>query len=1092
MKLPLFVACLVAGSTWSFAFADVPTTTQNPKTVVKEIGNPKLQATPASAADMGAPKQAPIEGDADAEELGERGVGARPSAASGKNSTGTSLGAPAPAGGTLGVVAADPWDNCATPMVVVLTSGLNTTAFDLTVNTTGTEAQTVATFGRNSGGSDPARYGNLNDIWITFTAPWNQFVTVRTCGLTSVDTKLAFWANNVGCPIAAPTTGNDNSAFCSPQSRVLNFYMTAGVNYTFQLGASPLSGGAAPGLGSVDIETFMPGPTPLNDDCSTPTAIGGTGAYGPIDITGATENPLDPWDPGYGGWCDTVWGHDVWFAWTCPLSGSYQAQTCSTTPNLDTMLAVYGPYGVATCPPMTTGAAPNSPDEVGCNDDGCGAAGPSNLIFTGVVGQIYMVRIGGWNHENHSTVTLEMFDITNPPPNDDCLFPTPILLGPTPYNTLACTTGLQGQAEALCNYGGSIVIERDAWFTWTDGGGGGCTKVSVCGGTIDSKIAIYAGSGCPGGSAISCNDDACGSGSSTAFIAAPGATYTIQLGSYTGSLGSTGTISVAQFPAGIGEDNCATPLVALLGANAYSNLAATTGCEGQSETLCGRETGSVMEQDIWFTWTAPVDPSLTAFAGRGWAQVTTCGLTTDNTKIAVYAGAGCPTGFALACRDASCGTGQSTVIFPVVVGQTYTIQIGNPPGVAPVLGGVFDISYIPHPAPCAAWDDGTPNIIYGSFGSHDYAWMNRFGDVNQTVTINSVDIAFGVAFVAGGGDTAFGVPNGTATDLWVWQDGLSQDGDPSDAVLLLADPIVTASAGTDILVNYVLSTPITVTGFFFVGTHVYQPTGIVANVSGYTIPFDTTFHDWENTSWNFRRDGARANPLVSEMVPSNLSDPAHTIQPRSAENTGSFGQSPIRVNCTSAVVNNFCLPGFGLTIPCPCGNQPTGWDRGCNNREAIVGNSGAQLSAVGSASLAAPLATSISFTATGLPNPGSNQGILMQGKLLSNGKQFGHGVVCFNAFKRMYNRSGLPWTVNAGATLSWTAPIDGSGDTSIPVRAVAAGDPIPAGAPRFYQVYYRDNAGGFGLGVCENLAGGGTNNSARQNITHGAWTFWAP
>jgi len=1080
MKLPLFVACLVAGSTWSFAFADVPTTTQNPKTAVKELGNPKLQVTPATAAGAKVtPIPAPLAEEVDAEELGERGVGPRPNGGT-KSKPATGLGAPAPAGGILGVAAAapDPWDDCSTPMVLVLASGLNTTAFDLTFQTTGAEAQTSGTFGRNSGGTDPLRYGNLNDIWFTWTAPWSQFITIRTCGLTVVDTKIALY-NGIGCPTAVPVNGNDNSGLCAPQSRVLNFWMVAGNDYTVALGASPLSGGAAPGPGSIDFETYMPGPTPANDDCLTPDAIAGVGAYPVFDITGATEDFVNfP----QGEWCDTDWGHDVWFAWTCPLTSTYQAQTCSTLPNLDSMLAIYGPYAVPTCPVMFAGPAPNSLDEVACNDDGCGAGGPSNAEFDATAGMIYMVRVGGWNHENSATVTLEIFDIGTPPPHDDCLFPVAIPLGPTFYNTLACTTGLEGQAESLCNYGGSIVIERDAWFTWTDGGGGGCTKVTVCGGTIDSKIAVYAGGGCPGAGAISCNDDACGTGSSTAFTASPGATYTIQLGSFEGSLGSTGTIVVAQFAAGVAEDECGTPAIAVLGGNAYANMTATTGCQGQSETLCGRESGSILEQDVWFTWTAPVDASLTAFSGRGWAQVTTCGLTTDNTKIAVYAGAGCPAGFALACRDNSCTT-QTTVIFPVVVGSTYTIQIGNPPGVLPVAGGVFDISYIPHPAPCATWDDGTPNVIYGWFGPHDYGWMNRFGDVNQTVTINSVDIAYGVAYVGVGGATGFGIPDGSPTDVWVWQDGLSQDGDPSDAILLLADAQVTANSGTDILNNFVLSTPITVTGYFFVGTHVYQPNGIDPNLSGYTVPFDTTFHDWESTSWNMRADG-----LLAAVDPVNLTN--NTVAVRSAESMGAFGQSPIRVNCTFDPVNSCCLPGFGLTIACPCSNQPTGNDRGCNNREGVVGNTGAKLGATGLADLSEPLATSLVFHATDLPLPGSQQGILMQGKVLTNGKQFGHGVVCFNAFKRLYNSADGAHATTLGGKTQWNAPI--SPDLSIPLRATAAGDPIPAGAPRFYQVYYRDNAGGFGLGLCESIANGGTNNSARQNITHGAWCFWAP
>jgi hypothetical protein len=103
-------------------------------------------------------------------------------------------------------------------------------------------------------------------------------------------------------------------------------------------------------------------------------------------------------------------------------------------------------------------------------------------------------------------------------------------------------------------------------------------------------------------------------------------------------------------------------------------------------------------------------------------------------------------------------------------------------------------------------------------------------------------VAYGVAFIP------LGVPNGTATEIFVWQDGLSQDGDPIDAQLLWTEPVLMANVSTDILNNYPLGTPQTITGIFFVGTHCYNVNGIIPNVSGYTLPYDRTVHDWVNTS----------------------------------------------------------------------------------------------------------------------------------------------------------------------------------------------------------------------------------------------------
>src|SRR5258706_6534698 len=150
-------------------------------------------------------------------------------------------------------------------------------------------------------------------------------------------------------------------------------------------------------------------------------------------------------------------------------------------------------------------------------------------------------------------------------------------------------------------------------------------------------MAVYAGSGCPvSGTAISCNDDFCGVQSGVNFTAVGGQTYTIQLGSYPGTLGASGTLVITQVPSGAGNDECASPMVLVgTGIFPYDNSAGTTGCEGQTEALCGAQGGgTTMENDVWYQWVAP---------SSGFAIWDTCGFTTDDTRLGAYAGAGCPT-----------------------------------------------------------------------------------------------------------------------------------------------------------------------------------------------------------------------------------------------------------------------------------------------------------------------------------------------------------------------------------------------------------------------------------------------------------------
>jgi hypothetical protein len=61
---------------------------------------------------------------------------------------------------------------------------------------------------------------------------------------------------------------------------------------------------------------------------------------------------------------------------------------------------------------------------------------------------------------------------------------------------------------------------------------------------MDSKVAVYAGAGCPVAPAIGCNDDSCSLQSVVNFSATSGSTYTIQLGNFPGAAGSTGTFTI--------------------------------------------------------------------------------------------------------------------------------------------------------------------------------------------------------------------------------------------------------------------------------------------------------------------------------------------------------------------------------------------------------------------------------------------------------------------------------------------------------------------------------------------------------------------
>jgi len=139
----------------------------------------------------------------------------------------------------------------------------------------------------------------------------------------------------------------------------------------------------------------------------------------------------------------------------------------------------------------------------------------------------------------------------------------------------------------------------------------------------------------------------------------------------------------------------------------------------------------------------------------------------------------------------------------------------------------------------------------------------------------------------------------------------------------------------------------------------------------------------------------------------------------------------------------FCSPGTGGVMPCPCGTPPGSSAQGCENSAAT---GGATLTATGAAYLSADTLT---FTAGGeCPTATS---ILLQGDAqISAGTDFGQGVRCVGGgLYRLYTSSASAGTL--------TLPSIPAGDPPITVRSSLLGDPIAPGQSRYYLVYYRDS-----------------------------------
>lgn len=128
---------------------------------------------------------------------------------------------------------------------------------------------------------------------------------------------------------------------------------------------------------------------------------------------------------------------------------------------------------------------------------------------------------------------------------------------------------------------GCTQLNRDVWFAWTAPSTGTFT-VETCGlASIDTVLAAYAGTSCPPGTPLACNDDSCSLQSRITFNANGGSTYLLRVGVFGGSTGGSGQIRVQ---AGGPSGGCPSPSTgpdvivgALTGISRYGIVSGKTG-----------------------------------------------------------------------------------------------------------------------------------------------------------------------------------------------------------------------------------------------------------------------------------------------------------------------------------------------------------------------------------------------------------------------------------------------------------------------------------------------------------------------------------
>lgn len=125
-------------------------------------------------------------------------------------------------------------------------------------------------------------------------------------------------------------------------------------------------------------------------------------------------------------------------------------------------------------------------------------------------------------------------------PNDACSSPTPL----SGYQSVDFSTA--GATSDALGDSGCTVIYNEIWFCWTATATDTVEMATCTNTTWDTKLAAYAGCGCPAAnSSLTCNDDSCALQSKISFVATAGQQYMIRLGAYSNGSTGTGTLTIS-------------------------------------------------------------------------------------------------------------------------------------------------------------------------------------------------------------------------------------------------------------------------------------------------------------------------------------------------------------------------------------------------------------------------------------------------------------------------------------------------------------------------------------------------------------------
>jgi hypothetical protein len=644
--------------------------------------------------------------------------------------------------------------------------------------------------------------------------------------------------------------------------------------------------------------------------------------------------------------------------------------------------------------------------------------------------------------------------------SDECSTATPIFGN----GTYAVST--VGSTDSFEQTGSCPNAHHDVWFYWTSPATQS-TRLSLCGGTaIDTVIAVYPGNMCPNpGTQLGCNDDSCGQQSQLYFSASIGSTYLIQIGAWSDTDTFTGTFSLqagSTCGSSVGPDVIVGDITNIVNYGASNGLDAftlgTTSCNIGDTVVqwSGPTNHHPLISENFYKYKVVGGSGRFEQIGMSWLKH---GFAADTGSLC------CP-----------CQNPGNNQILGVGCSDPYSGgQAGTQSGLTPRWQVNAHTGFFPYPGANPPFSGSTARRCEAALADLEpsnaavkYYVECVYTTADDALAGNNNNNASTKQINVSGGPTDYSfTTSGSVQRAWStirnWrmvEPGVVLDDVqvPGDGLFIVGSHATSLGGGVyhyEFAVHNMnvargcgsFSVPIAAGAIVFnIGFHdiTYRNGDGVGNVSQSSA-------DWTGAvgggavTWTTETPAQNANAnAIRWGTTYNFRFDANVPPTNGSVSVGLWSAgSPSSMNASAEIpsgdpsVSSFCA-GDGSGAPCPCANSGTP-GHGCDNSAAT---GGALLTETGTPSLS--LDTAQLTSSSELPSALS---IVLQGDTPIVAANFGDGLRCAGGnLKRLYVKSATGGTV--------IAPV--VGDPSISARSAALGDPIPLGATRVYQIYYRD------------------------------------